>query len=78
MAKQEGIEVQGTVIEHIHDKFKVELENGHIVTGYLSGNLRKNFIKILPQDKVRIVLGLYDLTIGRIVYRESTNAPRSE
>jgi len=78
MAKQEGVIVQGTVVEHIHDKFKVELENGVIVTGYLSGNLRKNFIKILLQDKVKIELSIFDLSQGRIIYRESTNAPRSE
>ena len=79
MAKQEGIVVEGTVIEALPDtKFRVELENGVIVIGHLSGKLRQNFIKILPHDRVKIELSIYDLTKGRIIYRESTNAPRSE
>lgn len=79
MAKQEGIVVEGTVVEALPDtKFRVELENGHIVLAHLSGKLRMNFIKILPQDRVKVELSPYDLDRGRLIYRESTSAPRSE
>ncbi len=74
MAKQEAIEVVGTVVEALpNTKFKVELENGHIVLGHISGKLRMNYIKILPGDKVTVELSPYDLDKGRIIWRGIKN-----
>ncbi len=70
MAKEEGIQVEGTVIEPLPNaSFRVELENGHKVLAHISGKMRMHFIKILPGDKVTVELSPYDLTRGRIVYR---------
>ena len=70
MAKEENIEVQGTVVETLPNAmFKVELENGQIILAYVSGKIRMHFIKILPGDKVTVELSPYDLTKGRITYR---------
>ena len=70
MAKEEAIEVEGTVLESLpNTMFKVELENGHKVLAHVSGKMRMNFIKILPGDKVKMELSPYDLTRGRITYR---------
>jgi translation initiation factor IF-1 len=70
MAKEEGIQVEGTVVEPLPNAmFRVELENKHIVLAHISGKMRMHFIKILPGDKVTIELSPYDLTRGRIVYR---------
>jgi translation initiation factor IF-1 len=70
MAKQEKIEMMGTVTEALKGtKFRVELENGHEVIGYLSGKMRRYYIRILLGDKVRLELSPYDLDRGRIVYR---------
>jgi translation initiation factor IF-1 len=70
MAKQEAIEVIGTVVEALpNTKFKVELENGHVVLGHISGKLRMHYIKILPGDKVTLELSPYDLDKGRITWR---------
>jgi translation initiation factor IF-1 len=70
MSKEEAIEVQATVLETPPNAmFKVELENKHQVLAHISGRMRKNFIKILPGDKVLVELSPYDLTRGRIVYR---------
>lgn len=70
MAKEQGIQVEGTVIESLPNaSFRVELENGHRVLAHISGKMRMNFIKILPGDKVTVELSPYDLTRGRIVYR---------
>ncbi|QED28793.1 translation initiation factor IF-1 [Microvenator marinus] len=70
MAKEEVIEVEGTVIEPLPNAmFRVELENGHRVLAHISGKMRMHFIKILPGDKVTVELSPYDLTRGRIVYR---------
>ena len=70
MAKEEGIQVEGTVIEPLPNAmFRVGLENGHKVLAHISGKMRMHFIKILPGDKVTIELSPYDLTRGRIVYR---------
>ena len=70
MAKEEGIQVEGTVIEPLPNAmFRVQLENGHKVLAHISGKMRMHFIKILPGDKVTIELSPYDLTRGRIVYR---------
>ena len=71
MAKEEGIVVEGTVIEALRNAmFRVELENGHKVLAHVSGKMRKFFIRILPGDKVTVELSPYDLTRGRITYRE--------
>ena len=70
MAKQDVIEVEGTVVEPLPNAmFKVALENGHHVLAHISGKMRMNFIKILPGDRVTVELSAYDLTRGRIVYR---------
>ena len=70
MAKQEKIEVMGTVTEALKGtKFKVELDNGHEVMGYLSGKMRRYYIRILLGDRVKVELSPYDLNRGRIVYR---------
>jgi translation initiation factor IF-1 len=70
MAKEEGVQVEGTVVEPLPNAmFRVELENGHRVLAYISGKMRMNFIKILPGDKVTVELSPYDLSRGRIVYR---------
>ncbi|MBC7106356.1 MAG: translation initiation factor IF-1 [Firmicutes bacterium] len=70
MAKQDVIEVEGTVIEPLPNAmFRVELPNGHRVLAHVSGKIRMNFIRILPGDRVMVELSPYDLTRGRIVYR---------
>ncbi len=70
MAKEEPIEVQGTIIETLPNAmFHVELENGHRILAYVSGKMRMHFIKILPGDKVTVQISPYDLTRGRITYR---------
>ena len=71
MAKEDTIELEGKVIEVIPGgKFKVQLENGHIVEAHVSGKMRMNFIRILAGDTVMIELSPYDLTHGRITYRK--------
>ena len=70
MAKDDVIEVEGTVIETLPNAmFKGELENGHEILAHVSGKIRMNYIRILPGDKVTIELSPYDLTRGRITYR---------
>lgn len=70
MAKEEGITVEGTVIEPLPNAmFRVELDNGHKVLAHVSGKMRKFFIRILPGDRVTVELSPYDLTRGRITYR---------
>ncbi|MFP4016666.1 MAG: translation initiation factor IF-1 [Halanaerobiales bacterium] len=70
MAKEEPIEVQGTVVEPLPNAmFRVELENGHKVLAHVSGKMRMNFIRILPGDTVTVELSPYDLSRGRITYR---------
>ena len=70
MAKEDVIEVEGTVVEALPNAmFQVELENGHRILGHISGKLRMNFIRILPGDKVTVELSPYDLTRGRITWR---------
>lgn len=69
--KEEAIEVEGIVKESLpNTNFKVELVNGHVVMAHLSGKMRKHFIRIVPGDKVKVALSPYDLTRGRIVFRE--------
>lgn len=70
MAKEDLIEVEGTIKEALPNaKFRVELENGHIVEAHVSGKIRMHFIRILPGDKVKLELSPYDLSKGRITYR---------
>lgn len=70
MAKEDHIEMQGTVIDTLpNTMFRVELENGHVVTAHISGRMRKNYIRILTGDKVTVQLTPYDLTKGRITFR---------
>ncbi|MGW4346841.1 translation initiation factor IF-1 [Streptomyces sp. NPDC004690] len=71
MAKTaKGLELEGTVLECLRNAtFKVELPNGHHVLAHISGKIRKNYIRILPFDRVLVELSPYDLTRGRIVYR---------
>ncbi|ACL68901.1 translation initiation factor IF-1 [Halothermothrix orenii] len=73
MAKEEAIEVQGTVVEPLPNAmFRVELDNGHKVLAHVSGKMRMNYIRILPGDKVTVELSPYDLSRGRIIYRHKT------
>jgi len=70
VAKQAGIQVEGRVIEALPNAmFKVELDNGHVILAHISGKMRKNYIRILPNDRVLLELSPYDLTRGRITYR---------
>jgi translation initiation factor IF-1 len=71
MSKEDHIEMAGTVIDTLpNTMFRVELENGHIVTATISGRMRKNYIRILTGDKVKVELTPYDLTKGRITFRD--------
>ena len=71
MAKEDHIEMLGTVIDTLpNTMFRVELENGHIVTAHISGRMRKNYIRILTGDKVKVELTPYDLSKGRIIFRD--------
>ena len=71
MSKADVIEIEGVVVEKLPNAmFKVELENGHVVLAHISGKLRMNFIKILPGDKVTLEMSQYDLSKGRIVWRD--------
>jgi len=70
MAKEDNIEMQGTVVDTLpNTTFRVELENGHVVTAHISGKMRKNYIRILTGDNVTVQLTPYDLSKGRITYR---------
>ena len=71
MSKADVIEIEGTVVEKLPNAmFRVELENGHIVLAHISGKLRMNYIKILPGEKVTIDMSPYDLSKGRIIWRD--------
>jgi translation initiation factor IF-1 len=70
LAKEEAIEVEGTVVEPLPNAmFRVELDNGHVVLAHISGKMRKYYIRILPGDRVTVELSPYDLSRGRITYR---------
>ena len=70
MAKQSSIEQDGTIIEALSNAmFRVELENGHVITAHISGKMRMHYIKILVGDKVTVEMSPYDLSKGRIIYR---------
>ncbi len=71
MSKEEAIEVEGIVKESLpNTMFRVEVTGGHIILAHLSGKMRKHYIRIVPGDKVRVALSPYDLSRGRIIYRE--------
>ena len=71
LAKEEAIEVEGKVLEPLPNAmFRVELDNGHVVLAHISGKMRKFYIRILPGDRVTVELSPYDLSRGRITYRE--------
>jgi translation initiation factor IF-1 len=71
MAKEDQIQMSGTVVDTLpNTMFRVELENGHVVIAHISGKMRKNYIKILTGDTVQVELTPYDLTKGRITFRE--------
>ena len=71
MAKEEAIEVEGTVMEALaNTQFRVKLETGHIVMAHVSGRMRKNFIKIVPGDHVKVEVSPYDYNRGRITFRD--------
>lgn len=70
MAKEDVIEVEGTVVETLPNAmFQVELENGHEILAHVSGKIRMNYIRILPGDRVTVEMSPYDLSKGRITYR---------
>ena len=70
MAKQDAIEVDGTIIEALSNAmFRVQLESGHVITAHISGKMRMHYITILPGDKGRVEMSPYDLTKGRISFR---------
>tara|TARA_B100000073_G_C23420100_1_gene446856 strand:+ start:279 stop:494 length:216 start_codon:yes stop_codon:yes gene_type:complete len=70
MAKQPNIELDGIIKQALSNAmFRVELENGHVITAHISGKMRKYYIKLLPGDKVKLEMSPYDLTKGRITYR---------
>jgi len=70
MAKQASIEQDGTITEALSNAmFRVELENGHVITAHISGKMRMHYIKILPGDRVSVEMSPYDLSRGRIIYR---------
>jgi translation initiation factor IF-1 len=70
VAKEDQIEMEGTVIETLpNTMFRVELDNGHVVTAHISGKMRKHYIRILTGDRVTVEMTPYDLSKGRIIYR---------
>ena len=70
MPKQAAIELDGVILEALSNAmFKVELENGHVITAHISGKMRMHYIKILPGDKVKVEMSSYDLSKGRISFR---------
>jgi len=70
MAKEDNIELEGLVVETLpNTTFKVKLENDHMITAHISGKMRKNYIRILTGDKVKVEMSPYDLTKGRITFR---------
>lgn len=77
MAKEEQIEMEGTVVDTLpNTMFRVQLENGHNVLAHISGKMRKNYIRILKGDKVTVEMTPYDLSKGRITFRHKEGQPR--
>jgi translation initiation factor IF-1 len=70
MPKEDQLEMEGTVVETLpNTMFRVKLDNGHLITAHISGKIRKNYIRILTGDRVKVEMTPYDLTKGRITYR---------
>ena len=69
MSKDDFLELEGVVVDILRDDIKIQLQNGHIITGYIAGKLRINNIRILIGDKVKVEMSPYDLTRGRITWR---------
>ena len=79
MAKQEPITTNATVVEALPNaNFRLKLENGHQILGHLSGKMRKNFIRIHPGDQVEVEISPYDLTKGRITFRQTNSTPKPD
>lgn len=79
MSKEEAIEMEGTIIETLpNTNFRVQLENGHMVIAHISGRMRKNYIRILMGDRVTVQLTPYDLSKGRIIFRNRDGGPTSK
>ena len=79
MAKEESIVTEGVVVDVLPGTmFRLKLSNGHIVLGHISGKMRKNFIRIVPGDRVSVEISPYDLTKARIIFRESETPPPSK
>ena len=77
MAKETPIEIEGIVLENLpNTHFKVKLDNDHVVIAHISGKMRKNYIRILMGDRVTVQLTPYDLSKGRIIFRNRDNSPR--
>lgn len=75
MPKEEALEMEGTVVEALpNTNFRVQLDNGHVVLAHISGKMRKNYIRILMGDRVTVQLTPYDLTKGRIIFRNRDNS----
>jgi len=71
VGKDDVIKVEGTILEALPNAmFRVELDNGHVVLAHVSGRMRRNFIRLVPGDRVILELSIYDLTRGRIIYRK--------
>ncbi len=71
MGKEDVIKAEGTIVEALPNAmFRVELDNGHTILAHISGRMRRNFIRLVPGDRVIVELSIYDLTRGRIVYRK--------
>ncbi len=71
MGKDDVIKIEGTIVEALPNAmFRVELDNGHLILAHVSGRMRRNFIRLVPGDRVVVELSIYDLTKGRIVYRK--------
>lgn len=77
MAKEENIEMEGEVVETLpNTTFRVKLDNGHVITAHISGRMRKNYIRILTGDRVKVDISPYDISKGRITYRGTDNRAR--
>ena len=71
MGKEDVVRIEGTIVEALPNAmFRVELDNGHLILAHVSGRMRRNFIRLVPGDRVVVELSIYDLTRGRIVYRK--------
>ena len=79
MSKEDHIEMEGTVVDTLpNTMFRVQLENGYVITAHISGRMRKHYIRILLGDRVRVEMTPYDLERGRITYRYRRNVPTAE